>query len=207
MADRWPRVHLSSLDIWRVSSLCSKLIRDSRTVKKVAIPKQNSLKPQDVAVALRLAEMPDAPYAALAADLLISPSTAHQSVERLQAAGLLRPDSRQANRHSLIEFLEHGVRYSFPARLERRARGVPTAYSGPPLANEILADEAIVWPDANGNAFGQSIAPLYPNAAKLPQTCPSVYELLTLVDAIRMGRSRERSIAIKKMKERLAPAA
>ena len=171
------------------------------------MPKSGALKPHDIAVALRLAEMPEASYAALAADLSMSPSTAHQSVERLQAAGLLRPDSRHANRHSLIEFLEHGVRYSFPVRLERHARGVPTAYSGPPLANEILSDEAIVWPDANGNAFGQSMAPLYPNATKLPDTCPSVYELLTLVDAIRMGRSRERSMAVEKMKERLAPAA
>lgn len=169
--------------------------------------KPNALKPQDIAVALRLAEMPEASYTALSADLSMSVSTAHQSVERLQAAGLLRPDSRHANWHSLIEFLEHGVRYSFPARLERHARGVPTAYSGPPLANEILSDEPIVWPDANGDAFGQSLAPLYPNAAKLPHTCPSVYELLTLVDAIRMGRSRERSIAVEKMKERLAPAA
>jgi hypothetical protein len=171
------------------------------------MPRQNALKPQDVAVALRLAEMPEASYAALSADLSMSPSTAHQSVERLQAAGLLRPDSRHANWHSLIEFLEHGVRYSFPARLGRHAHGVPTAYSGPPLASEIFSDDAIVWPDAKGNAVGQSMAPLYPNAAKLPHTCPSLYELLTLVDAIRLGRARERTIAVKKMKERLAPAA
>ncbi len=137
----------------------------------------------------------------------MSPSTAQQSVERLQEAGLLRPESRSVNRHALVEFLEHGVRYTFPAQLHFSARGVPTAYSGPPLARDILSDDAIVWPDLEGNAVGQSMTPLYPNAVKLPHTCPSLYELLSLVDAIRMGRVRERAMAVKKLKERLAPAA
>ncbi len=56
--------------------------------------KQQALKPQDVAVALRLAESPEASYAALGFDLEMSSSTAHESVERLQLAGLLRPESR-----------------------------------------------------------------------------------------------------------------
>lgn len=169
--------------------------------------KQKALKAHDIVVALRLAEMPDASYAAIAADLSMSVSTAHESVERLQLAGLLRPDSRHVNRHSLIEFLEHGVRYMFPASLAARARGVPTAHSGPALAKEIISDDAIVWPDANGGAVGASITPLHPKARELPRKCPSVYELLTLVDAIRVGRVRERSKAVEKLKERLALAA
>lgn len=169
--------------------------------------KQKALKPHDVVVALRLAEMPDVSYAAIATDLTMSVSTAHESVERLQLAGLLRPGSRQVNRHALLEFLEHGVRYMFPAPLAARARGVPTAHSGPPLAKEIIADDAIVWPDINGSTVGASITPLHPNACQLPTKCPSVYELLTLVDAIRVGRVRERSKAVEKLKERLALAA
>lgn len=171
------------------------------------MPKQEALKPQDVAVALRLAEMPEASYLALGADLAMSPSTAHGSVERLQLAGLLRPDSRQVNRHFLMEFLEHGVRYTFPAKLGVRARGVPTAWSGPALASDFISGDTIVWPDVKGNAVGQSMAPLYEKAAELANKCPSVYELLTLVDAIRIGRVRERATAIEKIRERLAPAA
>lgn len=171
------------------------------------MPKQEALKPHDVAVALRLAEKPEASYVALGADLAMSPSSAHGSVARLQLAGLLRPDSRQVNRHFLLEFLEHGVRYMFPTKLDAAARGVPTAHSGPALASEFISADTIVWPDAKGNAFGQSVTPLYDNAAKLAKVCPSVYELLTLVDAIRIGRARERATAVEKIKERLTRAA
>lgn len=170
------------------------------------MPKQETLKPQDVAVALRLAEMPERSYVALGADLSMSPSTAHGSVERLQLAGLLRPDSRHVNRHFLMEFLEHGVRYMFPAKLNAPARGVPTAYSGPPLASEFISNDTIVWPDVKGNTVGQSMTPLYENAPELVDKCPSVYELLTLVDAIRIGRVRERATAVEKIKERFALA-
>lgn len=171
------------------------------------MPAQEALKPQDVVVALRLAEKPEASYAALSADLLMSSSTAHESVGRLQLSGLLRPDSRHVNRHALIEFLEHGVRYAFPARLAARARGVPTAYSSPLLADEFVSEDVIVWPDVKGTAVGQAMTPLYQRAPELPKVCPSVYELLTLVDAIRIGRVRERSMAVEKIRQRLAPAA
>lgn len=169
--------------------------------------KPQALKPQDVAVALRLALAPEASYATLAADLLMSLSTAHESVERLQLAGLLRPQSRHVNRHSLLEFLEHGVRYMFPAKPQSKVRGVRTAYSSPVLANEIVTDDVIVWPDVRGDTMGQSIPPLLERAGELPTKCPQVYELLTLVDAIRIGRVRERAKAVDKIKERLAIAA
>jgi DNA-binding MarR family transcriptional regulator len=168
--------------------------------------KPEVLKPQDIAVALRLAVEPEASYATLGADLSMSPSTAHESVGRLQLAGLLRPESRQVNRYSLLEYLEHGLRYTFPAKAGSRARGVPTAYSSPAMANEIVADDVIVWPDPRGSVTGQSIPPLLERAAELPAKCPPVYELLTLVDAIRVGRVRERAMAVEKIKERLAAA-
>ena len=137
----------------------------------------------------------------------MSSSTAHEAVERLQLAGLLRPESRQVNRHSLMEFLEHGVRYMFPAKPGATVRGVPTAWSAPPLASEFASIDAVVWPNAKGNAIGQSLTPLYEKAAELPGKCPSTYELLTLVDAIRIGRVRERVAAVRKIKKRLGHAA
>jgi hypothetical protein len=181
-------------------------IREYR-IYEVGMPKQEALKPQDIAVALRLAENPEESYFDLGVDLSMSPSTAHGSVERLQLAGLLRPDSRHVNRHFLLEFLEHGIRYMFPAKLDVRARGVPTAYSAPALANEFISSDVIVWPDVNGETIGQSITPLYERAAELVKKCPSVYELLTLVDAIRIGRARERATALEKLRQRLAYAA
>src|SRR6266700_1070993 len=150
------------------------------------------LKPVDIAVGLRLADAPEANYGQLSAELGISSSTAHASVGRLQAAGLLRPGSRQVNRPAFREFLEHGVRYAFPAQPGIEARGIPTAHSGPPLAGHIVAEDVFVWPDARGPVRGHAIEPLYPGAKGLPRRCPSLYEALTLVDAIRVGRTRER---------------
>lgn len=43
--------------------------------------------------------------------------------------------------------------------------------------------------------MGRGIQPLYDGAAGLPDTCPGVYTLLSLVDALRAGRVRERKLA------------
>lgn len=209
----YPRQETAAAECWFTSIACCNslhyiMIRDSRiTNRGWEMPKQQALKPQDVAVALRLAEIPNASYATLAFDLEISSSTAHESVERLQLAGLLRPDSRQVNRHNLMEFLEHGVRYTFPAKPGAMVRGVPTAYSAPPLASEFVSANNIVWPNVEGSVIGQSLTPLYEKAAELPARCPSAYELLTLVDAIRIGRVRERTAAVGKIRQRLGLAA
>ncbi len=161
------------------------------------------LKPVDVVVGLRLAEAPEAKYDQLSADLGISSSTAHASVRRLQAAGLLRPSTRRVNWLAFQEFLAHGLRYAFPARPGERARGVPTAHAGPPLARHIVADDVIVWPDAAGPAVGEAIAPLYPQAVQLPRRAPAAYEMVTLADAIRVGGTRERRRALEEIDARV----
>lgn len=164
---------------------------------------QISLSPVDVPVALRLAACQGATYAAIAEDLGISVSTAHQAVRRLQAAGIVRSGILGVNRRALLEFLEHGVRYAFPGQLGAPGRGVPTAHASPVLSDVIAADDAVVWPDPNGQAVGPTLGALFPQAVELPSRCPNVYELLTLVDAIRIGRARERASAITRLRQRL----
>jgi DNA-binding Lrp family transcriptional regulator len=161
------------------------------------------LKPVDVVVGLLLAELPEAKYDQLRDALGISSSTAHASVRRLQAAGLLRPSSRVVNWLALQEFLAHGLRYAFPARPGERVRGVPTAHAGPPLARHIVAEDVIVWPDAEGPAVGEAIAPLYPQAVQLPRRAPAAYEMVTLADAIRVGGTRERRRALAEIEARV----
>lgn len=162
-----------------------------------------ALKPVDIVVSLRLAEAPGAKYEQLSDDLGISPSSAHGAVRRLQAAGLLRPSSRVVNWLAFQEFLAHGLRYAFPARPGERARGVPTAHAGPPLARHIVADDVIVWPDADGPAVGEAITPLYPQAVQLPRRAPTTYEMVTLADAIRVGGTRERRRALEEIAARV----
>jgi hypothetical protein len=152
----------------------------------------------DVAVAIRLAESPVADFRTLAADLSLSVSTAHAAVKRLMLAGLVRPVGTgvgAVNRHALLEFLEHGVRYAFPAAVGATTRGVPTAHSGPVFTEVMDADDPIVWEDPQGSVVGRALPPLLPHAGRLAERAPGTYAILTAVDALRVGRARERDIA------------
>jgi len=161
----------------------------------------------DIGVALGLAVQEAGPretYSRLGRTLGLSASTVHAAVLRLQAAGLLLPGSRRPNRTALREFLVHGVRYVFPPAIGSAARGVPTAHAGPPLREHFDPTDPMVWPDANGSLVGTALAPLYPGATMLPERAPRVYRLLTLVDALRVGRARERAVATTELGRELA---
>jgi hypothetical protein len=150
----------------------------------------------DVVLAIRLLK-PAGTLAELADELAVVPSQIHASAKRLEIAGLVRPGTRNTNRHALHEFIEHGVRYAFPARTGRRARGIPTSHSAPLLAEHLDSDDAFVWPAANvpGAVSGLSVAPLYAKAPALAKSSPEMYRAVSLVDAFRVGGARERAIA------------
>jgi hypothetical protein len=165
------------------------------------------LRPLDVPVALYLALYPARSYGAIAQHLRISPSTAHQAVRRLIYAGLARQmgrERRDVNVAALLEFLKHGVRYAFPTQRQRPRRGIPTAHAAPALHSELDADaEPVVWAASRGRIVGAAIEPLIASAADLPERCPAVYDLLSLVDALRIGTARDREVAGRLLSERL----
>jgi hypothetical protein len=159
--------------------------------------------PIDIAVAVVLAEQPGMKYESIAHLLGISLSKAHAAVADLMKVGLVLPEGRRANRLALLEFLEHGLQYVFPANLGNVRRGVPTAHAGPPLAREFDdIEDACVWPSPDGSARGRAIEPLVPRASELPLRAPHTYETLSLVDALRVGRSRERALALDGLRQR-----
>ncbi len=151
----------------------------------------------DVVLAIRLLK-PAGTLAELADELGVVPSQVHASVKRLKVAGLVRPGTRSTNRHALQEFIEHGIRYAFPAQVGRPARGIPTSHSAPLLAEHIDAADAYVWPAASlpGAVNGLSITPLYANAPALAGLSPEMYRAVSLIDAFRVGGARERAIAL-----------
>lgn len=164
---------------------------------------QPALRPLDLAVALHLALQPEDRFETIAAVLGIGLGSAHRSVQRLMAAGLVLPHRRAASLGPLREFLVHGARFAFYPVRGPEAEGVPTAHSGPPLRDHIESGRAIVWPCADGTVRGESLIPLYEGAPQLAGTAPELYELLTLVDAIRVGRARERKLAVGTLDDRL----
>jgi hypothetical protein len=81
--------------------------------------------------------------------------------------------------------------------------GVPTAHSSPAFHGIIESPEAFVWPHADGKARGQALVPLFPGAPTLAGHNPPLYELLTIVDALRTGTARVRKIAADLLAEKL----
>lgn len=63
-----------------------------------------------------------------------------------------------------------------------------------------------MWPYAKGTTRGYSLAPLYPTVPQAAAKDAQLYELLSLVDAIRDGRARERNLAAKELQARLQRA-
>jgi DNA-binding Lrp family transcriptional regulator len=162
----------------------------------------------DVVVLLKLLlDRRKSPYAQLSQELGISASEIHAAVRRGIEAGLIDPESRVPLRKPLEEYLLHGVRYAFPAKPGPIVRGIPTAYAARPLSDKISShDLPPVWPDPQGAVRGVAVEPLYSSVTKAAKTDSSLYELLALVDALRIGRARERNLAEEELKQRIMHA-
>lgn len=171
---------------------------------------QISLRPQDVVVLLRLSiERESTPtYAVLAEAVCMTASEVHASVNRSILAQLIRKDADGRPKvllAPLMLFLQHGVRYCFPAVRGEMTRGMPIGYAAPPLEGKIvLANEPVpVWPYKDGKVRGLTFQPLYPTVPQAAARNPKLYELLVIVDALRGGSPREHAIALQELKSQL----
>lgn len=170
------------------------------------------LRPQDVVVLLRLslARGPAPTYAALADELKLTASEIHAGVERALAAQLVRKDA-SGKPAVLLEplrlFVQHGLRYCFPATRGGMTRGMPTGHAAPPLLAQIVQPNEAppVWPHKAGTVRGAAFYPLYPTVPEAAARNPALYELLVLVDAVRGGSPRERALAITELDKRWSP--
>ena len=83
-------------------------------------------------------------------------------------------------------------------------KGIPTAHSAPPVNEQISSGGDIyVWPYAKGTQRGQAIEPLYKTLPSIIQEDKMFYELMAIVDTLRVGRAREVKIAIDELEKRL----
>ena len=181
------------------------------------------LRPHDFVILLKLTTLEagtEARQLDLALALGLSQGEVNKALGRLSYAGLYSdvadssprlPRQRRhrfgrVNKHALLDVLLHGVRYILPVRPGAETRGVATAWGALPLAAEIVhqADHVPVWPYADGTSWGPSVEPLHASAPYAATHDPRIHELLALVDALRIGRARERALATKYLSERLS---
>jgi hypothetical protein len=167
--------------------------------------KHNGMRPQDVAVLLKIVTLDAAPWQGkdLAAALLISPAEISDALRRCRYAGLLLDDGRTVRRAPLLRLLVHGLPFVFPARPGTLVPGVPTAHSAVPALPPAPALAPYVWPAADGPLVGAAIEPLYAGAPAAAYHDGQLHELLSLVDVLRAGHAAHRKLAEELLQARL----
>jgi len=163
------------------------------------------LKGQDILVLLKLAGSPkDRSVRALASSLGLDVASVHRALDRLEQARLVNA-KRTVNRSNAEEFLIHGLKYQFPVRQGGLTRGRPTAWAAPPLDGEIaqVDEPPPIWPDPTGAVRGLAVLPLHDKAPAAAGNDPALAGQLALIDAIRLGDGRIRSLASKKLAKTL----
>lgn len=167
--------------------------------------KHNGMRPHDIVVLLKIIAIGTENWLMkdIANKLYISPSEVSESLNRSVLAGLITNDKKRIFKSALIDFIIYGLKYVYPQKPGALVRGMKTAHSAPPLSFEIESTVDYVWPYAEGDSRGFSVEPLHSN---VPEACledPILYELLALIDALRIGNTREQNIAINELRNRI----
>jgi predicted transcriptional regulator len=185
--------------------VCKFAIRKLRISNKQAMKKNNGMRPQDIAILLKIAALGSRKWLMkdIANELYISASEVSESLNRSVYAGLIAADKQQIMKMAFLDFLRYGLKYVYPQKVGAIVRGMPTAYSAAPLNELIQSENVLVLPYAKGEIKGMALEPLIPS---LPQACQldsNLYELVALTDALRIGKAREQELAYNELKKRL----
>ncbi len=174
----------------------------------------SSIKPQDVVIALKLLLMIGRrpwSFPILARELHMSVGNVFSSIQRCRSAGLVRlsNDEWSVARVTLSNFVTKSVPGVFFAEKGQITRGMPTslhAVSLKELAAKFVGEDLVplVWPDPEGTVRGETLQPLYKSVPKAAKVDAELYELLALVDVVRVGRAREKKAAIDILEKKIA---
>jgi len=159
------------------------------------------LRPSDIYVlcGLLVADDDAWTYRELARKLGLPHPLVQRALQRAEEVELYASESRCVHRANLEEFLLHGLRFVAPAKLGGVVPGVPAAWAAPPMSRVIResGDLPPVWPSADGRVRGQALPPLHEAALNASEELPQLGELLAIVDSLRAGDIRVRSVAAK----------
>jgi hypothetical protein len=142
-------------------------------------------------------------FRSLARDMEMDVAALHRRLGRLKSAKLVDSE-RQLNRTNVEEFLLHAVPYVIPGDLGAEGRGIPTAWGVEPLRSALAGSgPSPVWPSPHGTSRGPVLEPVSEAAVDLVSDDPEMSQWLGLVDAIRVGRARERKLASSELRRRI----
>ncbi|HTM66045.1 MAG TPA: hypothetical protein VL093_06985 [Flavipsychrobacter sp.] len=165
----------------------------------------SNMRPQDVVVLLKIisANRKSWMNKELAAELYLSTAEISNSLQRNAISGLFDADHKKIRLQSFTEFLIYGLPYIFPQTPGGMAKGMPTGHSHEYFKEKIVDSEIYVWPDVESGYRGLSVQPLYPGAVNAAKMDSKLYLYLALIDVIRMGKVREKELAIEKLKQEI----
>jgi len=163
------------------------------------------LQSPDVLVLLGLLrhETSDWTVRSLAAELRLPSSSVQRALERLAAVRVFDPNRRRVNVGACEELILHALHFVAPASVGGETRGLPTAWAAPPLKEHLAGTDDLppVWPDPHGEVRGLEVQPLHPRVVFLANADPEMYELLALIDGLRVGDARVRGLAVRLLRE------
>ncbi|WP_297401892.1 hypothetical protein [Hydrogenophaga sp.] len=88
------------------------------------------------------------------------------------------------------------------------AVGVPTSHSAPAFAGVFAPGSTdFVWPHPNGSVRGMGVEPLHPSVPFAAMQDAKLYDMLALFDALRVGKARERNMAMERLQALIDPSA
>jgi hypothetical protein len=162
------------------------------------------MKSQDVVIIMKIVSMKKSEWRLIdiAYQTRISLSEVSEGMKRLRESSLIY-EEKKVNTENLREFLFHGIKYCFPAKVERNCRGILTAHSSKFMKNFVKSESVsdYVWPYEHGESYGLSVRPLYKTVPKFVEKDDSMYEILSYIDVLRLGRIREIAFAKEKLSE------
>lgn len=130
----------------------------------------------------------------------ISKSQISLSLKRCIEVRLLFMDSGKplVNKRALFDIIKYAIPYVFPIEKTASTKGIPISFASPFLYHKIMATKQmpLVWPDPKGFILGDGIIPINKAVPHAVKRDPLLYEILVLIESVRMNSPREKKIAL-----------
>ena len=163
--------------------------------------------PQDIVILLKMTTNSKTTWYStdLSQALKISVPEISKSLERCRKAKLLDKSNQKVNITALQNYLIHTIKFAYPIQPGEFSMGIPTAFSATPIKEQFYKGaKEFVWASHRGSLKGQTVEPLYKTVPEIAKNEPELYELLVIVDTLRIGKEGEIEIAGKQLKIKFA---